>query len=551
VFGASNAQVPDMGLETGAHYARPGHGEVRCKTPLGRTDCRLTLAAIVARTAIVIAATTAPAQAERAPFAQAVIDAAMSEPDLRYAPSEACPGPAYSTLKQIGTSYCVLKPAQAFYFLALTAYLDPGARASDHQLVWRRVVELFNILTSDGNGPQVARPLDGWSDGPIAQAILLIKHTPVVWRALGPAGRAKADWLMAAMALLGNWGFNDANDWLTGIGLAGNFAKTNNPNFTQGYLGVMMACILYFGQAGCDSLFTNFDYDQYIAAFETFNWQNILSPTSWLAAIDVGGTHYTMKVLMENGGDLTKASPNLGSGAGVRLPFKYLGIELTGDNADPHAVTTLFTYESIGQDPPSEPPDPDNLLSNSQPKPMYYWAVASRKAAPDGVAQIIDATQSPVEGKLGMGYEFNSNDSAGIRSDALYAFEGWLNNLITRATLQALGVWDHRQMDLVDRRMTVGGRDLLYKLEHGYHGRALNANGPNTHYRDVCVVEVVGPDFVCDPTDLERQIEGTPLEKGFVYDREIWDKLVERPHRKAQSDRESGVLSLDGGRDNR
>jgi hypothetical protein len=496
---------------------------------MARADSCLTLAALVARAAIMTAVATGPAQAERLPFSQAVVDAAMNEPDLRYAPSETCPGPAYSSLKQIGTSHCVLKPAQAFYFLALTAYLDPGARASDHRLVWHRVVELFTILTSDGNGPQVARPLDGWSDDPIAQAILLIRHTPVVWLALGPVGRDKADWLMAAMAVLGNWGFNEANDWMTGIGLVGNFAKTNNPNFTQGYLGVMIACILYFGQAGCDSLFINFDYDQYIAAFENFNWQNILSPTSWLAEIDAGGTHYTMKDLMENGGDLTHASSNLGRGVGVKLPFKYLGIELTGDNTDPNAVLTLFTYESIGQDPPTEPPDPDLLLSSSQPKPMYYWAVASGKAAPDGAAQIIDATESPVEGELGMGYEFNSNDSAGIRSDALYTFEGWLNNLITRATLQALGVWDRRRMDLVDRRMMVGGHDLLYKLEHGYHGRALNANGPNMHYRDVCVVDVVGPDFTCDPTDPERLIEGTPLEKGFVYDREIWDKLVQGP----------------------
>jgi hypothetical protein len=159
---------------------------------------------------------------------------------------------------------------------------------------------------------------------------------------------------------------------------------------------------------------------------------------------------------------------------------------------------------------------------------MYYWVVASSKAAPDGVAQIIDTTKSPVEGELGMGYEFNSDDSAGIRSDALYTFEGWLNNLITRASLEALGVWDRRQMRLVERRMIVGGRDLLYKLEHGYHGRALNANGPNTHYRNVCVVDVVGPEFLCDPTD--PLIEGTPVEKGFVYDREIWDKLIkERP----------------------
>ena len=510
--------------EVGAHPSRPGLAEAQRTTVLARTKFRSTLAAWVAPAIIVSMAATGAAYAERAPFSQAVIDAAMSEPELRYAPSEACPGPVYSTLKQIGTSYCVLRPAQAFYFLALIAYLDPDVRASDGQPVWRRVVELFNVLTSDGNGPQVARPLDGWSDGPVAQAILLIKHMPVVWRALGPVGRAKADWLMAAMAVLGNWGFNDANNWLTGIGLAGNFAKTNNPNFTQGYLGVMMACVLYFGQAGCDSLFTNFDYDHYIAAFESFNWQNILSPTSWLATINVGGAQYTMKELMEDGGDLTNANPNLGSGAGVRVPFQYLGTTLTGANADPNAVMTLFSYESIGQNPPTQPPDPDNLLSDMQPKPMYYWAATSSRVAPDGVAQIIDATQSPVEGELGMGYEFNSNDSAGIRSDALYTFEGWLNNLTTRASLQALGVWDRRKMRLVERRMTVGGRDLLYKLEHGYHGRALNANGPSTHYRKVCVVDVVGPDFVCDPMD--PFIEGTPVEKGFAYNQEIWDKLV-------------------------
>jgi hypothetical protein len=72
--------------------------------------------------------------------------------------------------------------------------------------------------------------------------------------------------------------------------------------------------------------------------------------------------------------------------------------------------------------------------------------------------------------------------------------------------------------------MVVGGTDLIFKLEHGYHGRALNANGPNTHYRDVCVVPAVGPQFACDPTDASK-IEGTPLQKGYVYDREIWDKL--------------------------
>src|ERR1700731_1445844 len=42
------------------------------------------------------------------------------------------------------------------------------------------------------------------------------------------------------------------------------------------------------------------------------------------------------------------------------------------------------------------------------------------------------------------------------------------------------------------------------------------------------------------PTDPERLIEGTPLEKGYVYDREIWDKLGQGPRQQAQSHRESG-----------
>jgi hypothetical protein len=79
---------------------------------------------------------------------------------------------------------------------------------------------------------------------------------------------------------------------------------------------------------------------------------------------------------------------------------------------------------------------------------MYCWVVASRKVTLNGVAQIIDATQSQFESELG--------------------------------------------------------------VENGFHGRALNAGGPTTHYRDVCAVDVVGPDFPCDPTDLARLIEGSP-----------------------------------------
>jgi hypothetical protein len=35
-----------------------------------------------------------------------------------------------------------------------------------------------------------------------------------------------------------------------------------------------------------------------------------------------------MQYLMENGGDLTQAGTNFGSGAGVKLPFVYLSLKL-------------------------------------------------------------------------------------------------------------------------------------------------------------------------------------------------------------------------------
>ena len=157
--------------------------DARCAPRLRTVAGWITLATVA------VAVWTVPASARFAPFGgapfdQAAIDSAMAEPDLVYAPALPCPGPAYSTLQYIGTSHCVLRPAQAFYFLALTTYLDPRATASNGQLVRQRVVDLFNTLTSDVNGPLVARPLDGWSDGPTAQAILLIANPLQMFNAI-------------------------------------------------------------------------------------------------------------------------------------------------------------------------------------------------------------------------------------------------------------------------------------------------------------------------------------------------------------------------------
>ena len=89
--------------------------------------CLRTVAGWITLAAIAVAVSTVPASARFAPFGgapfdQAVIDSAMAEPDLVYAPALPCPGPAYSTLDYIGTqagagvlfpdSYSLSRPAR-------------------------------------------------------------------------------------------------------------------------------------------------------------------------------------------------------------------------------------------------------------------------------------------------------------------------------------------------------------------------------------------------------------------------------------------------------
>ena len=59
-------------------------------------------------------------------------------------------------------------------------------------------------------------------------------------------------------------------------------------------------------------------------------------------------------------------------------------------------------------------------------------------------------------------------------------------------------------------------RCLPNVVGHRLHWRALNVNRPGPHYRNVSVVNVVGPEFVCDPTD--PMIEGA-ASRVFVHDR--------------------------------
>jgi hypothetical protein len=124
----------------------------------------------------------------------------------------------------------------------------------------------------------------------------------------------------------------------------------------------------------------------------------------------------------------------------------------------------------------------------------------------NGPAHIADNTTSPEQGKFGMGHEFNSTDSQGLRSSALYTFEGWMNVTGNRVAMSTLGNFSCTAATSA-ARYNVGSLDLIYKLHHGYISHALNQS-------DILVDDHGDP-----ATD-------GPNVKGYQYDLDAYNVLV-------------------------
>jgi hypothetical protein len=380
-------------------------------------------------------------------FNQAQIDDAMAQKLIGYT--------------SVGTSPSTVMSAQAFHYLALATHFSPDATDSKKNPLKERALAHYRNLISGGKEPYCGQPLYGWSDGAVGQSLLIIKYTPELWSALSLAEQSDADLLMRALAIANNWAFNDKNNFKTGLGNEGNFQKTYNPNYVQGGIGIMIAAALYFGADECNAIFTNFSYQDYIKQFQVRKWTNIIK--NWSA---------TGQALMEKGGK----DKSGGTGVGVKLPFVYCGFDL-------HHLNEIFYATSVA----------------GGPKPMYSLTVSNTGAK--GKAYIISKKSSPVVGQKGMCYEFESVDSGGARSDALYSYEGWMNSVGTRASMMLMGVWGGPNQTETEARMSVGSADLIFKLREGYHGVYLKKT------RDIYDT-------------------GLPAGKGFFYNKDIWESYV-------------------------
>lgn len=363
---------------------------------------------------------------------------------------EAVASPCGAWTARAGNSNSGEKSANIIYYLTLAARFDPNAAATNGTLCKDAALKQIRFLIAGGHEPYACVGCY-WGHAVVASALLLVKNTPVVYNELTADEKDRMDWLMRGLAIAGNWGFNDKNDYKTGFDLLGNFGKTWNPNYRNTYLSVVLSAGLYFGLDELDKIFTEFDYDTYIKKYEELGYTNILE--TWTVA---------GKDLMEKGGECTllggiglshmEAGQPGGTGAGVKIPFVYNG----------QRGEAQYLFKNLS-------------------KFTYAWKVISEYGTPgtDDHTHILSGKKSPLEGQMGMLREFAAGDGgsgdgkgSNIRSRCTYGYDSYEILVSVYANMKLLAGWDSstQEMREIDNRIYVGNEDLLFKMEEGYYG---------------------------------------------------------------------------------
>lgn len=364
-------------------------------------------------------------------------------------------------------NYDSMTSAIALYYMVLTENTNPGV-ISDGKAVAVEAASRIRSLISGGREPWASCGCY-WGHGVVATTMTLAKNTPTIWSQLTDREIEKIDLLMECLAIAANWGYNENNNYITGLDLSGNYGKDYNPNYKNAYFTCYLSAAMYFDTDGnhdgneLDEIFVNFNYDSYIQRLKAAGFTNILF--TWTTVETKTGK--SIGEYMTNGGNVTlnltseantaqQAGQAAGSGVGVKVPFTYKDMENT-TVYDSTMITEMF-IDAV--------------------KYTYSWAVTSSHNSPDSdtYAYILSGVTSPWQGQMGMMREFASAE----RSKVTYCYLSAVNMAPLYANMKLLGYWDYSDEDLMlkmDNRIYVGTEDLFFKMAEGYMSYANEASG--------------------------------------------------------------------------
>ena len=426
--------------------------------------------------------------------------------------------------------YDAEKCTNALYYLSLATHYDENAKATDGTLCKDAAIGLLEFFLEGGNEP-MASPGCYWGHAVMSSAFLLIKNTPVIYNALSQDTKDRMDWMMKALAVAGNWGYNDANQYTTGLDLHGNYAKTWNMNYQNTYLSVILNSSLYFGRQTLSSVYTDFDYDIFMDKFREYGFINVIYAweTAGKALMETGVTENgdnPVLVGSYKGQTVGEAGDSGGSGKGVKIPFRYT-LATTGETItlqDTDFATKLFIY----------------LITKT------YSLTVKSTSGNSGDADytyIMGGYTSPYEGRLGMFSEFAAGDAKGKRSCLVYPYDSFEILTTVYANMKLFGGWNSAtdEMQTLDERILVGNEDFIFKCEKGHigyaHGGRTEEHEWTFEYRGILFVKDIWKNFhrrlnqdvsiQHDPNETVETPVAQPIKPIIWADTKLWDEFTD------------------------
>ena len=342
--------------------------------------------------------------------------------------------------------------ANALLFLAVDEH-ENGPREPYHT----RIIQHVKSLITGGNEPCID-VVQIWCYPAVACAITLCKHTPTIWAEFTSADIKRLDFLMTAFAVMNNFASNDANDYTTGLARKGDFGKRRPPNFRLPVIIPAIAAAHYFGGSDAlDEILTNFDYDAFTAKAEVYGFKNLLevwtTPSFEHNGITVpgarellmdGGTTYIVSKAPMDSGNVYRG----GVGKGARVPYVYHNLRA----GSIELIDDILKHDYSG--------GPVTSVAGDNNDGTY-------------LCYILDGSESPMQGREGMMFEYSAKDGEGIRSDGFYCQVDFSMEVALLIMTKLLGVWSEDTHPETYAKVWVGNTDHIYKLEKGYMSHAM------------------------------------------------------------------------------
>ena len=319
-----------------------------------------------------------------------------------------------------------------------------------------------------------------WGYSLLCESIALIKNKEELWNLFSDDEHDRLTMLMKMFALMWNFGCNAYNNFLTGIGLHGNYTKNSGPNYRLTNNMLMPYIASFFGGLHQVNLFFEFeaDYDAIIADLKRFGFKNAYytwtSPARELSngihALGAKELYNTREKTLNNGEhnsafteDIDGNCLYLGHGVGCRALYHYRpycsDIEVSRTDLRDLIDDVLLDCFNGG-------------------KVLNFIYIADE----DEFCQTANGEISPYEGLEGMMKEFDiPDDSMGQRSSIFHCELDFTLVTACLATLRLLNIVEPKELPYWNK-ISVGMNDFLFKKDNNYRGYSMGNFEDDIHY---------------------------------------------------------------------